>query len=596
MRDYIKIVFVLFLAFAMLLSAAACGAQKTDVQNTTSANTQKSLPASDSSSKETASNAKASGPYVWKPDPADLEWKKGTSPVKFNAFMNVNYTKPWRWDTDVAKEITKRTGVSIDAVYSPDNDGTKLNIMLASGDKLPDFLVWIDRTTKIYQRMVKDGVLWSLTELMDKYAPKMREVLPKGYETFNAEEKDGQLYIMGRWALGADQVGDSRVVHPPTFSVRNDIWAALGKPQIKTPEDIYNFGKQIKEKYPDVKYPIYFNFINTAPVPLASMFGYPGSMWSGSWYYDYKNDKPLLWVEHPAAKEGYKFANKLFREGICNPEQFTVTDFKDELKKGSIAMYNCFNIFDIYAANGILKQKNPAEFYQFIPAPVKDGCKFELLNNFLPYSIGPGVVITKDCKNPERAIKYLEFMCSDEGQQLVLYGINGVHHDMKQTEQGWSYPVFKEEIAKLISTDFNKLFDYGIYDYMGIMWFYHNLYDFTFAYGASQAEANKLMREGNTFYTSNYKINNRIDGIASAVLVPPDSNENVQQQKILDYLKNQIAKVLTAKSDAEFESLYKNMLDDLQKQGIEQVRAVYSRGIKDYINKANKMGLELVKP
>ena len=38
--------------------------------------------------------------------------------------------------------------------------------------------------------------------------------------------------------------------------------------------------------------------------------------------------------------------------------------------------------------------------------------------------------LSKDCKDPVAAIKYLDFWLSDEGKQLISYGVEGVHYNM----------------------------------------------------------------------------------------------------------------------------------------------------------------------
>ena len=50
---------------------------------------------------------------------------------------------------------------------------------------------------------------------------------------------------------------------------------------------------------------------------------------------------------------------------------------------------------------------------------------------------GQGVGITTSCENPEAAIKFLDYICSDEGQVLVNWGIEGTNY--KIDENGHRY-------------------------------------------------------------------------------------------------------------------------------------------------------------
>ena len=55
-------------------------------------------------------------------------------------------------------------------------------------------------------------------------------------------------------------------------------------------------------------------------------------------------------------------------------------------------------------------------------------------------------------KNPEKAIKMLDFLYSPEGQKLRVYGLEGVHHTVKDGK----YEFIAEE-------DFNKYSDISNY-------------------------------------------------------------------------------------------------------------------------------------
>ena len=63
--------------------------------------------------------------------------KDDTSPVTLAAFLNFTSTIPFEWGkNDVTKEITKRTGVTIEATYAPEGEMSVMH-----RDKLPDLLL-----------------------------------------------------------------------------------------------------------------------------------------------------------------------------------------------------------------------------------------------------------------------------------------------------------------------------------------------------------------------------------------------------------------------------------------------------------------------
>lgn len=68
--------------------------------------------------------------------------------------------------------------------------------------------------------------------------------------------------------------------------------------------------------------------------------------------------------------------------------------------------------------------------------------------------------ISKDCENPERAIAFLTYLCSEEGQMDMFMGVEGETYDMVDGK-----PVLKEELQELYSSNFDSFSnDYGLYD------------------------------------------------------------------------------------------------------------------------------------
>ena len=89
-------------------------------------------------------------------------------------------------DTEVTKELSKRTGVKVEFIHPPQGqENEHFNLMLASGD-LPDM---IEREFAGYpggaNKMVLDGHFIYLNDVLEKYAPN----LTKYYEEHPEIEK-----------------------------------------------------------------------------------------------------------------------------------------------------------------------------------------------------------------------------------------------------------------------------------------------------------------------------------------------------------------------------------------------------------------------
>ena len=62
--------------------------------------------------------------------------------------------------------------------------------------------------------------------------------------------------------------------------------------------------------------------------------------------------------------------------------------------------------------------------------------------------VGYGLAITKDCEDPVRAIKFLDYLCSDEGAVLYKWGVEDENYFVD--ENGMRYRT-EAEIAKASS-------------------------------------------------------------------------------------------------------------------------------------------------
>ena len=75
--------------------------------------------------------------------------------------------------------------------------------------------------------------------------------------------------------------------------------------------------------------------------------------------------------------------------------------------------------------------------------------------------VGWGIGITKSCEDPVRAIKFLDFLCSDEGAVLHKWGVEGVNYFLD--ENGMRYRTQEEIDASNSDPDYGKKTGVGNY-------------------------------------------------------------------------------------------------------------------------------------
>ena len=76
---------------------------------------------------------------------------------------------------------------------------------------------------------------------------------------------------------------------------------------------------------------------------------------------------------------------------------------------------------------------------------------------------GQGVGITTACEDPVAAIKFLDYICSDEGQVLVNWGIEGTNYE--SDENGHRYRTEEEIKKESEDKNYKKTTGVGFHNY-----------------------------------------------------------------------------------------------------------------------------------
>ena len=95
------------------------------------------------------------------------------APEKVTWFSDAGFwNPPSPWSTDpntVEGAITKKTGLTFDFNIPAQDGGTKLSLMLATSDNLPDIITVSD--ANLVKKLVDADKVWNLEEFLKKYDP-----------------------------------------------------------------------------------------------------------------------------------------------------------------------------------------------------------------------------------------------------------------------------------------------------------------------------------------------------------------------------------------------------------------------------------------
>ncbi|WP_219835618.1 extracellular solute-binding protein [Paenibacillus sp. R14(2021)] len=503
-------------------------------------------------------------------------WKKDTSPFTFTQYFYGNWASNYLWKDQYAMKLaTEKTGITIDRKLATGNDEDYLNTMIASGD-LPDTIM-LDWNNPAVTKLIKNGMVYSMDELMDKYAPDLKKMLDPDMVKYHSI--DGKLWYLPNFYETKDRLTSGVPITPirPWF-IRSDIYKAIGSPKIETTDDLTNALKQAKAKFPKIS-PVGVEFFDVAKI------GFEGSL-SMDYLIDsfspklledrVKADKQI--VEYPMRNKGFidafRYMSQLSRDGLFDPQLliYKQEQYEEKLYGAQYAVASQF-------MNGMYTQYNPK-----IESTLGKDQKYQALGGVKANGQDPrypasrlmgwqGFFITKAAKNPERIIRFLEYAWSDEGQLDFRYGKEGETYDMVD-----GLPQYKPEVQELMLKDNSAWYAKYGFTASTLLWRAGKLWDdaSTRDFKKDQPDQFAAAKELEKYNFDNYSL-----GMEN---LEPDgsSPEGVINAKIKDLWNKTIPKLILSKTDAEFDGIYNDFIGQMDQVGAEKVEKVmWQRHLQD---------------
>jgi putative aldouronate transport system substrate-binding protein len=345
----------------------------------------------------------------------------------------------------VSKEITDKTGVSIRFASPSGNESEKLDTLI-SADSLPD-LITLGCWEQQVQEMIDKDMVYAYNDLADEYDAAFWDTADREALGWYTNE-DGNVYCYpNSYYKPQDLETYHNISSNETFLVRKDIYEAIGSPDMSTQEGFEAAVKKAVDMFPKVDgkplIPIGSHvFDNMGCVSfdkyLQDFLAVPHEK-DGQIYDRYTDPEYLSWL---------KLFRRLGEEGYLAPDIFvdTRTQMDEKIRQGR---YFCmlYQYTDILDQQKSLAAEKPDSIYIAVDGPKNsngDDPKLPV-NGMNGWTV---TMISKKCSNPEKAIKFVEYLLSDEGQKETYLGTEGVTYDMVDGRV-----VLKPEVQKLLNTD-----------------------------------------------------------------------------------------------------------------------------------------------
>lgn len=392
--------------------------------------------------------------------------KMDKSPISIT-FYNADGTAKTSTFTDpIAKEITKRTGVTLKIETPVGGNNSRVPLMIASKE-YPDMIYGKADTSKL----VEAGALVTLDKYIDKY-PNMKKLYGTYLSRLKYSVDDPKIYTVG--AYGVAPPGTELWSPGGMFCLQNAVLKDLGYPQIKSLKDYETAIKTYKEKYPTINgqktiglslLADDWRWLISIGNPAGAALGYPDD---GQWAVDPNTNVAQYKFLLPEMKDYFKWLNNMNNEGLLDPESFTqkTDQYTAKLTTGRVLAIADANWSYSSAEVNLIKANTPERTYLALPAVLDPSKEKNASMRDVGWGGGSGIGITTSCKNPERVYQFLDWMASDEAQILANWGIEGVNYKIVDGKR-----VIPDDEQKKKNTDP----DYGMNTGIGSYIYIHSL-------------------------------------------------------------------------------------------------------------------------
>ena len=363
--------------------------------------------------------------------------------VETDAYPDTDFTSP------VAKKITEATGVTlkIENAISSDAGKQKLSLMAASGD-YPD-LVYGKGDLNILKNV---NAIVKMDELIEQYGPNIK----KFYGETDIKRLRWSLEDPSIYYIGGKEVGQENMEPNSGFQLQLGAVKELGFPKLRTLQDFENAIKTYYEKHPTTA-----DGQKTIPLSLLAddwrfliSVSNPanfatGNSDDGEWFVDPETLNCVRHLTRPEVKEYFRWLNHMNNINLLDNESFVQ---KYDQYKAKIATGRVIALADARweideAVTALKKDGKYDSAYGYFPLTVDESVKYADFQS-TGYLGGWGLAITTNCKDPERAIKFFDWMCTEEAQILTHWGIEGEHYTIENGKR-----VLKPEIIAMRDAD-----------------------------------------------------------------------------------------------------------------------------------------------
>jgi putative aldouronate transport system substrate-binding protein len=513
-------------------------------------------------------------------------------PVTLTYFSEDSSTNWNNMQDEVGKVIAEKTGVTLDAEFAVGDPVQKMSLIAATGN-YPDLIA----AKADVGKLVDAGAVLDLTELIDKHAPNIKKLLGDKLVRTKYSLDNQAIYAVPTWSA----VDERKFKADGGFELQHRVVKEAGYPEIRTVQD---YEKVIQEYI--TKHPTDENGNKNIGLSLNgddwhmyqvtnSGFQTTGGPDDGEYFIDQETHQATYHFRRPEEKEYFRWLNHMNDIGLLDPESFVqkTDQFKAKVASGRV-LGLADPEWDYGDAQNALKAAGKLDqTYGHYPVTMSEKYKD---TSFWPagFDGGYGISISSKCKDPVRAIQFLDYLASEEGQILNNWGIEGKHYTVEngkrmvipavQERMDNDNAAFQKESG--VGLYWNLMVHYGdgIKDSTGNYFTRSYPEQLTASYSAPEKETLKAYgaEHWKDLFPSEDEFKPRAYGAAYTMSLASDDPAVILGAKMKDITWKRIPEAIMSKPQ-EFDRIWEAYMADLDKAGVKEMEEAYTMHIQNRI-------------
>lgn len=337
-------------------------------------------------------------------------------------------------DNEIQELIAEKTGCKVKETWLTGQTQEEAIGTMIAGDEYPDFIEGGSSNIQLYEA----GALVALDDYIDKY-PNIKEFFTD-QEWDQLRQDDGHIYWIPQF--GNIYGEEKECTHnDEAFWIQTRVLKWAGYPEVKTMDQYFDLIESYNEANPtmedgteNIPYTIlcddwrYFCLEN-APEFLD---GYPND---GSVIVDPDTMTVIDYNTTDTAKAYFKKLNEEYNKKIVDPESFTQTydEYISKISSGRVlGMIDQWWDFAYTAGDAIKSAGLSAQGCDYVPLPItiSEDVHNQWHNAGGVLNVSSGLGITKDCDDPDAAMKFINDLLDQDIHDLRFWGIEGTDYNV----------------------------------------------------------------------------------------------------------------------------------------------------------------------